>query len=414
MEKLARVIETRSVLPETMTRSKRKICVVTPEFPPDQWGGLARTVDRVARHIRDMGLEVHVAHFTVFDEAPVFLDENRQTRETDGMIVHSIRVGREELAGSGRELWDCPHNLTLQMMYQSLEMLHAEAGFEVLHSFFLYPVGYVVGLLARRLGIPSIVTIVGNDVKKYFFSPEKVAVCRSGLDNADRVVALSQDLADMANALTSIDGKYRIIYNSVEIPRLNRSTELTNRGKFRIGCAGIFKYAKGLPYLFRAVARISRQRDVNLELVGQLRESEKETFNYILDTTGIKDVLSMIDPLPHDLLQKWIRSLDVFVLPSLTEGCPNVLMEAMAGGVPVIATRTGAADVLVEDQVSGLLVPWGHPSALASAIFQIMDNPVFAESLGKAGRIRMKRFSPEMERQSWESVYREFLEFKGQ
>lgn len=392
---------------------KPKICVVTPEFPPDQWGGLARTVDRVARYVRDMGIEVHVAHFTVVDQAPVLLDENYQSREVDGLVVHSITVGKERPTGAAPELWDCPHNLTLQMMYQSLDMLHSKHEFALLHSFFLYPVGYVAGLLARRLGIPSLLTLVGNDVNRYFFSPEKVGVCRSGLENADRVVALSQDLVDLANALTPIEQKSRIIYNSVEIPEHDPSSERSSPHTFRIGCAGIFKYAKGLPYLFKAVAQFARQREVELELVGHLRDSEKEIYGYMLEKTGIHDILYLRDPMPHDRMQQWFQSLDVFVLPSLTEGCPNVLMEAMAAGVPVIATRTGAAHALVEDLISGLIVPWGDSASLASALDRIHENPSLGKSLGKAGRMRMRSFSSQVERQAWQSVYNELLFFES-
>ena len=61
----------------------------------------------------------------------------------------------------------------------------------------------MTGMLARRVGVPSVLTVVGNDIKKYIFSPEKVGACRSGLENADRVVALSRDLVEMAHALHS-------------------------------------------------------------------------------------------------------------------------------------------------------------------------------------------------------------------
>lgn len=392
---------------------KQKICIATPEFPPDQWGGLARTVERVACHVRDMGLQVHVAHLSVGDQTPVLLDENCQSREWEGLQVHSITLGKEKPIGASPELWDCPHNLTLQMMYQSLDMLQAREEFALLHSFFLYPVGYVAGLLARRIGIPAIVTLVGNDVNRYFFSPEKVGVCRSGLENADRVVALSKDLADLANALTPIGQKVRIIYNSVTIPNRDLSSEKSDPETFRIGCAGIFKYAKGLPYLFKAAAQLAREQKVKLELVGHVRDSEKEVYQYMLDKTRMHGIVSLRDPIPHDRIWQWFQTIDVFVLPSLTEGCPNVLMEAMAAGVPVIATATGAVHTLIEDQVSGLVVPWGDSAALASALQRILDNPGLARTMGSAGRARMESFTSHMERRAWQGVYRELLVFES-
>lgn len=397
-----------------MTRAEKpgkKICIVTPEFPPEQWGGLARTVERVARHAADMGLDVHVAYLVVDPTGPVLLDENRETRSVGGLTLHRIRVGKETMADSQRELWDCPHNMTLQMMYQSLEMLHQDERFDLFHSFFLYPVGFVTGMLARRMRVPSIVTVVGNDVKKYIFSPEKVAVCRSGLENADIVVALSQDLVEMAAALTPVENKARIIYNSVEIPAQSWSRVRAGDDPFRIGCAGIFKYAKGLPYLFKAVGQLGPREGLRLELRGQLRDSERGIFEHMRDATGLGTLCHLLEPLPHDRMPEWLQTLDVFVLPSLTEGCPNILMEAMASGVPSIATCTGAVEDLMEDHVSGLVVPWGNSRALAAALREIMENSRLAQELGSAARVRMKEFSSAREREAWESIYRELLRF---
>jgi len=365
----------------------------------------------VARHAANMGLEVHVAHLEAAAEPFVLLDENRQSRLTDGIIVHRLAVGRERITDSQRSLWDCPHTLTLQMMYQSLEMLHREEAFDFFHSFFLWPVGYVTGMLARRVGLPSVLTVVGNDIKKYIFSPEKVGACRSGLENADRVVALSRDLVEMAHALTPIEDKARIIYNSVDLPDQVWSRERSDNKPLRIGCAGIFKYAKGLPYLFKAVARLKTRHRLALELLGELRESELEVYRQMLDKTGIEDILSFTEAIPHEQVSGWLRSLDVFVLPSVSEGCPNILMEAMAAGVPSIATRTGAMETLVEDHVTGLWVPWGDSEALTGALAEIMENPALAKSLGAAARHKMKRFSSAREREAWESLYRELIEF---
>lgn len=389
----------------------KKLCITTPEYPPEQWGGLARTVYRVAQHAKDMGLEVHVAHLSVSGEQIVLLDENRTTNAVDGTVVHHIQVAREQLDSTQRGLWECPHTLTLQMMYQSLEMLHKDERFDVFASFFLYPVGYVTGLLARRMQVPSVLTVVGNDVKKYTFSPEKVGLCQSGLTNADRLVALSHELRDMAHALTPVAEKSRIIYNSVTVTERPWQPRASEERFFRIGSAGIFKYEKGLPYLFKAVSRLRGSRKAILELRGSLRPSEKATYQEMVKRTHMEDRVRLLERLPHDAMPDWFRTLDVFVLPSVSEGCPNVLMESLATGVPSVGTTTGAVPELIEDRVSGLLVPWGNSQALAVALTEIMDNPGLAEQLGAGGRTRMQRFSVEREHQAWESVFRELIEF---
>jgi glycosyltransferase involved in cell wall biosynthesis len=367
-------------------------------------------VERVARHARNMGLEVHVACFTVDPEGVVLLDENRVTEEIKGIFVRHLTVGKEKMTEPEREMWDCPHTLTLQMMYQSLEMLHQEENFDCFHSFFLYPVGYVTGLLAKRYEKPCIATIVGNDVKKYIFSPEKVEVCRSGLENADRVVGLSRDLIEMADALSSVRQKSKVIYNSVEIPE-QQWIDRSDGESFRVGCAAIFKYAKGLPYLFKAVALMRSRARLVLELCGELRKTEKPVYEHMVAKTGIEDLVVLREPLPHDEINEWLRSIDAFVLPSVSEGCPNILMEALACGAPCIATRTGANEELIEDRVSGLIVPWGNSAALADALGELIGDGDLRRRLGSAGRLGMRRFSPEKEREDWESVYRELMAF---
>jgi L-malate glycosyltransferase len=395
------------------SKQAKRICIVTPEFPPEDWGGLARTVQRVAEHAASMGLEVHVAHLMVEPDHSILLDENRNTEILAGITVHRLTVGRDSMAGRPRQLWDCPHNLTLQMMYQSLEMLHTDEGFDIFHSFFLYPIGYITGLLARRMRTPHLTTLVGNDIKRYIFSPEKAGVCRSGLENADRVVGLSLDLLEMADALVPIMSKSRVIYNSVKIPALAwNSLPHAEKEPYRIGCAGIFKYAKGLPYLIKAIASLNQRRgDVILELVGTLRESERAVFYETLQKTEVGNHVLFKDALSHSDIPQWMMNLDVFALPSVTEGCPNILMEAMATGLPCVATRTGANEALVEDRVSGLLAPWGNSEALAAALETVLAQPELASSMGQAARNRMENFSTNREREEWEQLYREVLEF---
>ena len=383
--------------------------MVTLEYPPDQWGGLARTVENVAHRVRDMGLEVHVAYMNVLEDATVLLDENRKDENRAGIHVHRLQVGRESISDRPLTIWDSPHTRIFKMMYQSLELLHNAEQFDLFHSFFLYPMGYIAGLLAQRKWVPSIVTLVGNDVKKYIFCPEMVAFCRSGLENADRVAALSHDLLMTANALSPVANKGRVIFNSVQIPPVSWLPQPIHNRPFKIGCAGIFKYAKGLPYLFKAVKELRQRHDIILQLTGTLRDSEKKSYLAMVEKTGIGDIIDFQPALSHDRIPEWLCSLDAFVLSSVSEGCPNILMEAMACGLPCVATRVGAVEDLMEDTVSGLIVPWGNAAAITEAIDRIIQLPDRGLLLGLAARNRMKGFSPEIEQREWKTLYREII-----
>lgn len=389
-------------------KRRTKVCLVTPEFPRSEWGGLARTAFHVACHVRDMGLDVHVAHVLVVDDPLVLLDENIATEVLDRITIHRIQTGREHFPSSTRTLWDCPHTLTLRMMYHSLEKLHMNIGFDVFHSFFLYPVGYVTGLLARRFSVPHITTIVGNDIKKYIFSPEKAGMCLIALTHADRVVGVSQDLIDMADSLTEVTHKARVIYNSVVLPDKSWQPH-GKKDRFKLGMAGIFKYAKGLPYLLKAIGKLRCTGPIDLEMVGRVRGSEQMILDRMIQRTGTKTQVQIGPAMDHDQIFEWLSSLDAFVLPSVSEGCPNILMEAMACGLPCVATQVGAVPKLMEDRISGLVVPWGEADALERALAEIRADPESAADMGRAARERMKLFSLKREAAEWKRVYQGLL-----
>ena len=339
------------------------------------------------------------------------LDENRATEEYEGLVIHRISLGRETMPPDGRRIWDCPHTMTLRMMYQSLELLHLEERFDVLHSYFLYPVGYITGLLASRYKVPTVATLVGNDLKKYVFSPEKAALCRNGLENADRVVCLSRELLELADALTPIVDKARVIHNSVEIPERGRSWNRPSKPPFRIGTAGDFKYAKGLPYLFKAAAGLRSRFSLTVSLKGAIRPSEMENYHNWLNRTGVDDMVCLDPPGTHNDVFEWLRSLDIFVLPSVSEGCPNILMEAMSVGLPCAAARVGAVEDLMISGRDGLSFPWANSRALAEAVEDILTRPDLGASLGQAARERMRLFSPQKEQAAWETLYRGLLDW---
>jgi len=383
---------------------KNKICIITTKFPSDDWGGLARTCERVAFCGRYYGLDVHIAHLVIEERSHILLDENRTTELRDGLTVHRIKVATNF---ASRKLGDCPHTLTLQMMYHSIEKLYLQEKFNLFHSFFLFPSGYIGGLLARRFNIPSIVTLAGNDINKYLFSPEKIAPSGIALQNADKIVALSNDLLEKTHCITPVKHKGIVIYNSVSIPEgvwKEPENEI-----FTVGCGGILKYAKGIPYLLKAIGEVGKKERVCLHLAGKVREEERDDYEKIVEKTGVEPCL--IPPIPHDEITGWFMTLNLFVLPSLTEGCPNILMEAMAAGVPCIATETGANDVIIDNGKSGILVPWGDSKSLGEAIYEAMKNKNLRERIGKNGREKMKEFSSEREKKEWQKVYRYFLDF---
>jgi glycosyltransferase involved in cell wall biosynthesis len=106
--------------------------------------------------------------------------------------------------------------------------------------------------------------------------------------------------------------------------------------------------------------------------------------------------------------------MDLFVLPSLNEGMGRALVEAMAAGRPVIATRVGGIPAFVKDRQNGLLVPPGDPAALASAIAELVSRPDWAKELGAAASHSIgARFGIPAMVHAVEAVYEEALRETG-
>jgi glycosyltransferase involved in cell wall biosynthesis len=101
-----------------------------------------------------------------------------------------------------------------------------------------------------------------------------------------------------------------------------------------------------------------------------------------------------------------LRSLDIFVLPSLNEGISNTVLEAMATGLPTVATSVGGNTEIVKEGITGLLIPPGDPDALASALWDYITNKNMRAMHGQTGRLRVKNsFSIADMVESYEQVY---------
>ena len=158
-----------------------------------------------------------------------------------------------------------------------------------------------------------------------------------------------------------------------------------------IGSVGRLTPVKGFPHLIKAVQLLTEQGlCVKLWLVGDGILNEE--LCRLAQDSGIGERVVMLGH--REDTPELLQAMDMFVLPSLHEGIPMALLEAMAAGLPVIATRVGGIPEVIEDRVSGILVEPGDPDGLALMCRRLMHDAVSAERLGQAARARVEeRFS---------------------
>ena len=233
-------------------------------------------------------------------------------------------------------------------------------------------------------------------------------------------IALSQDLAHYLTHPVGIGAK-RVtqIYNGVDAVRFHPSTERQNIpgspfnsvGLWLVGTAGRMQTVKDQTNLARAFV-LAIQADpalsekLRLIMVGDgpLRHESLA----ILEAAGLAQLAWL--PGERSDMPDIMRGLDCFVLPSLGEGISNTILEAMASGLPIIATHVGGNPELVQEGRTGKLVPAADPDALAQAIIDLALSPEIARAMGSAGRKRIEaQFSMKAMVGSYQQIYDRLL-----
>jgi len=153
-----------------------------------------------------------------------------------------------------------------------------------------------------------------------------------------------------------------------------------------IGTIGRLHPVKGHGDLLAALARLAQANGAppHLVIAGPAPEEEKARLLERARAEGVEHLLHLLGH--REDVPDLLAAMDVFTLPSLSEGMPNALLEAMAAGKPVVATRVGGSAELVSDGETGLLVPPGAPEALAEVLAGLRADPARAARLGEAAR----------------------------
>lgn len=239
-----------------------------------------------------------------------------------------------------------------------------------------------VAMLASRLsGIPYSFTLHGPDDLQepgYWRLDEKVA-------NAAFVVCISdfcRSQAMLHSARKHWD-KLHVVHCGVDPAKYDRPRK---PGQHRLLFVGRLAAVKGLPVLFQALAGLqTAYPDLRLVLIGD--GPERRALEDEARKVGIDDIVTFAGYQSQAAVADALTETDMLVLPSFAEGVPVVLMEAMAARLPVVATRVAGVSELVEDGVSGYLVPPGNENSLTQAIVDALRSDA---AMGEAGRAKVK------------------------
>jgi colanic acid/amylovoran biosynthesis glycosyltransferase len=180
--------------------------------------------------------------------------------------------------------------------------------------------------------------------------------------------------------------RMHIVHCGVE-PALFEPVRHQQRGQ-RLLYTGRLAAVKGLPILLASLTQLkSSYPDLKLTVVGD--GADRSQLEQMAQQLGLTDLVDFVGYQSQANVRKYMQETDVFVLPSFAEGVPVSLMEAMAAGVPVVTTQIAGVGELVENGVSGYLVPPGNADLLAERIDQLLADPDRRNQFGAAGRAKV-------------------------
>ena len=296
-------------------------------------------------------------------------------------LLRPVEDSREGIRATYPTYWAVPRvapQWHAEGMYRSVRShvreVAREFPFDAIVGAFAYPDVVAAARLAQDAGCPLVALVAGSDMNELAQMPALRGLIREALLQASSVIAVSKGLRDKVVELGIPADRVVVQHNGVE------------GGRFIVRDRGSARRALGLPdsqplvcYVGNLV--VEKGPDVLLEAVGRFGGAGmmhartafigagplKQMLMARAGALGVRERVSFPGRLPPDDVALWLSASDVLCLPSRREGCPNVVLEALAAGRPVVAAAVGGVPELLDDR-NGIMVPPDDPSALAWAV----------------------------------------------
>lgn len=294
--------------------------------------------------------------------------------------------------------------LMLVSAYARLRSLVRSFRPDVLHAHWIVPNGFIAAKVSEATGIPLFCTLHGSDV----FTAEKNALyrwmaCTAGR-RASLVTSCSADLSERLVRLGVAEDRIELVPNGCFAHEFRSNPEAGQALRRQLGIAeretlilalGRLVYKKGFDVLLRAAPEVLARCPEARIVVAGAGELAKDLANQAR-SQGLGDRVLFPGAVDRHSVPAYFAAADVFTMPSVrdaagnVDGLPIVVLEAMAAGKPVVASRLSGIPLAVGDDRTGLLVPAGDAPALADALIRLVEDPALRSRLGEAGRARIE------------------------
>ncbi|MEF7616865.1 glycosyltransferase [Aquincola sp. MAHUQ-54] len=265
-----------------------------------------------------------------------------------------------------------------------LRALKRAGRLDLIDAHFGYPDGYAATLLGRWLGVPVCITLRGTETrhaKDLALAP----LLRQALLRADRVFAVSASLAAVAHGLGVPAERVQVVGNGVDLDKFTPQPQPSARQRLGLPegvpvlvTVGGLVERKGFHRVMACLPALRRRFPglVYLVVGGPSLEGDwTARLHKLSDELGLGETVRFLGPLPPQALSAVLSAADVFVLATRNEGWANVLLEAMACGLPVVTTDVGGNKEVVSDPALGIVVPFDDEQQLHDALADALARP---------------------------------------
>jgi len=374
-----------------------KVLHVTPEFPPSVIGGGAVSVSYLVRKLSEKGLEISVFSEDIF-LLKKFAPWKFKVEKIDNITVYRFPV--IDLRPFDITYSIAFPTLARALLSHSTDIIHAH-GYEVFSS-------DILGTSARKLRkIPFILHLHGfpqlqGSLRSLRHKLYRNIVGQMAFELADKIIANSQAVANQFINYGVNADKVEVIYNGVDIADFANDDGEAFRKRYDLSdeelvvCIGRRDKIKGFQFLIRAAPRILREIP-NLKIIIIGRKSivplgfEKK-LEKLVRTLHLDKQVIFLGYLRHEEALEALAAADVIAVPSIYEPFGMAVLEGMAAGKPVVATKTGGIPEIIEHGKNGILVEPSNPKQLGNAIVAIMQDQNLAKKLSKNAISRAQDF----------------------
>lgn len=246
----------------------------------------------------------------------------------------------------------------------------------IVHANWIFPAGTLASIISKKYNVPFLISLLGSDVNRLSEGTKFWKAAKKLLEKAHKVTAVTNDLFDKCNQknihiekskMELIDNIYDT--NNFTIKDKNQTRKLLgiNPGVKMIFYAGGLIPVKNVDILIRALYKIlDSGSDVNLFIGGE--GVEEGNLKRLTETNSISEKIVFLGPLQSEQMINYYNSSDLFCLPSKSEGLPNVIVEALLCGTPVVASAVGGIPAIVKEGENGYLVVPNSVEDLADKI----------------------------------------------